>query len=248
MIQVTVLLLDGGHASTAIAPIDVFRSAGVLWPALRGEAARGALRGDLRLALEPQRVLGRRYPHPRRPRVARRATHGPDRGAVLRSRRRRRAAPLRAVVSWLKRWHARGAAVAGICSGVALLAETGLLDGKPATTHWALADGYRERWPRVDWQPEHFVTETGRLFCAGRRLRGARSLAPPGGTLRRLRRRDADRARAAARDAAHRAGRLRGARRTAASTATRRSPPPRSGCASTCARRCAWTRWRAARA
>jgi transcriptional regulator GlxA family with amidase domain len=50
---------------------------------------------------------------------------------------------------------------------VALLAETGLLDGKRATTHWALADAYRARWPRIDWQPEHFVTESGRLFCAG---------------------------------------------------------------------------------
>ena len=39
MIQVTVLLLDGGHASTAIAPLEVFRSAGVLWQALRGESA-----------------------------------------------------------------------------------------------------------------------------------------------------------------------------------------------------------------
>ena len=40
MIRVTVLLLDGGHASTAIAPLEIFRAAGVLWQQLRGEDAR----------------------------------------------------------------------------------------------------------------------------------------------------------------------------------------------------------------
>ena len=71
------------------------------------------------------------------------------------------------LIPWLRRWHARGASIAGICTGVSLLAEAGLLDGRPATTHWAMVDEFRRRYPRVDWQPERFVTESGRVFCGG---------------------------------------------------------------------------------
>jgi transcriptional regulator GlxA family with amidase domain len=71
------------------------------------------------------------------------------------------------VVPWLARWHKRGAAIAGICSGVALLAEAGLLDGKPATTHWGVVDAYREKYPAVDWHPELFITEKDNIYCGG---------------------------------------------------------------------------------
>jgi hypothetical protein len=42
-----------------------------------------------------------------------------------------------------------------------------MLDGKRVTTHWGLADILGERYPKVRWQPEQFVTEDGRLFCSG---------------------------------------------------------------------------------
>jgi transcriptional regulator GlxA family with amidase domain len=71
------------------------------------------------------------------------------------------------LLPWLRKWHARGAYIAGICTGVAFLAECGLLDGKVATTHWAVADLFRQRYPKVLWQPERFVTEDDRLFCSG---------------------------------------------------------------------------------
>jgi transcriptional regulator GlxA family with amidase domain len=71
------------------------------------------------------------------------------------------------LLPWLKKWHARGAYVAGVCTGVAFLAECGLLDGRQATTHWGVADILRQRYPKVDWRFEQFVTEDGRLFCSG---------------------------------------------------------------------------------
>jgi transcriptional regulator GlxA family with amidase domain len=72
-----------------------------------------------------------------------------------------------ALLPWLRRWHTRGAYIAGICSGVAFLAEAGLLDGRQATTHWAVAEAMRRRYPKVTWLPEQFVTEDGRMLCSG---------------------------------------------------------------------------------
>ena len=48
-----------------------------------------------------------------------------------------------------------------------LLAEAGLLEGRPATTHWAVARACRERYPGVLWQPERFITESDGLYCSG---------------------------------------------------------------------------------
>jgi transcriptional regulator GlxA family with amidase domain len=167
VIQVTVLLLDGGHASTAIAPIEVFRSAGVLWQALRGEDERARFAvGTASLDGRPVRCDGGLRISADRALHAVRRTDlivVPSVGLDMDGALKRYAA----VVPWLRRWHARGAALAAICSGVALLAETGLLDGKPATTHWALAERCRKRWPAIDWQTDRFVTRARRVFCAG---------------------------------------------------------------------------------
>ena len=71
------------------------------------------------------------------------------------------------LLPWLRKWHARGANIAGVCTGVGFLAECGLLDGRQATTHWGVAELFRQRYPKVLWQPDQFVTEDDRLFCSG---------------------------------------------------------------------------------
>ncbi|NED07177.1 AraC family transcriptional regulator, partial [Streptomyces sp. SID6648] len=52
-----------------------------------------------------------------------------------------------ALVDALLRAHARGARLVSICSGAFALAETGLLDGRRATTHWRYARALAERHP-----------------------------------------------------------------------------------------------------
>jgi transcriptional regulator GlxA family with amidase domain len=71
------------------------------------------------------------------------------------------------LLPWLRKWHERGAYICATCTAVAFLAESGLLDGRQATTHWGVAEQLRERYPNVDWRPEQFVTEDSRLFCSG---------------------------------------------------------------------------------
>ena len=57
--------------------------------------------------------------------------------------------PTQALMAALLSAHERGARVVSICSGAFLLAETGLLAGRDAVTHWALADELRRRYPDV---------------------------------------------------------------------------------------------------
>src|SRR5215470_569854 len=71
------------------------------------------------------------------------------------------------VVPWLRRWHKNGASIASVCSGVGLVAAAGLLDGKRATTHWGLADRFRQKYPKVHWMPEVMVTEDRGFYCGG---------------------------------------------------------------------------------
>jgi AraC family transcriptional activator FtrA len=74
----------------------------------------------------------------------------------------------RAVIDALREAHARGARVLSICSGAFVLAATGLLDGKQATTHWRYAEELRRRFPRIHVDPNVlYVDEGGVLTSAG---------------------------------------------------------------------------------
>lgn len=75
-----------------------------------------------------------------------------------------------AEIAWLARCHAAGATIATACSGAVLLAETGLLDGHDATTHWAYCDFLQKRHPRIRVHPQRALVVTGegqRLVLAG---------------------------------------------------------------------------------
>ncbi len=70
-------------------------------------------------------------------------------------------------VHWLGDRHRKGAVLAANCGGVFILAETGLLDGRPATTHWAFADQFRDRFPEVRLDTDKIVIEDGEIITAG---------------------------------------------------------------------------------
>ena len=70
------------------------------------------------------------------------------------------------LIPWIRRQYSQGAHVASICTGVFLLAETGLLDGKSATLHWGFAPMFREKYPRVNLEPDQMFIDHGRLYCS----------------------------------------------------------------------------------
>jgi transcriptional regulator GlxA family with amidase domain len=167
VLDVTIVVLEGGYASTAIAPIEVFHSAGVVWNWLHGENLRPRFR--VRTASVDGRKVSAAGSLGLTPDCSISDINQTDIIIV--------SAPgwdvldhiaeNTSLLPWLRKWHARGAFIAGACTGVAFLAESGILDGRRATTHWGVAEIFRKRYPKVRWQPEQFVTEDGRLFCSG---------------------------------------------------------------------------------
>ncbi|WLT30812.1 GlxA family transcriptional regulator [Geothrix sp. PMB-07] len=75
--------------------------------------------------------------------------------------------PSAARTDWLSARHAEGTVLCSVCAGAFLLAETGLLEGRPATTHWALAERFAGRFPGVALDADRLLIDDGDLITAG---------------------------------------------------------------------------------
>lgn len=65
------------------------------------------------------------------------------------------------LVEWAARMHDQGALLCSACSGVFLLAETGLFDGQKTTVHWGYAEEFARVFPSVPLQPERVLVVAG---------------------------------------------------------------------------------------
>src|SRR5690606_25146332 len=74
--------------------------------------------------------------------------------------------------SWIQQMYTKGSEVASLCIGAFLLAETGLVNGKKLSTHWAYYDLFRNKYPEVEIADGSVITDEGRLYSSG----GANSL------------------------------------------------------------------------
>jgi transcriptional regulator GlxA family with amidase domain len=70
-------------------------------------------------------------------------------------------------VAWAARRHSEGAVVAAVCGGVFLLADSGLLTGRRATTHWMFADELRQRFPEMQVDADRLVIDDCDVITAG---------------------------------------------------------------------------------
>ncbi|WP_109314270.1 transcriptional regulator FtrA [Pseudovibrio ascidiaceicola] len=60
----------------------------------------------------------------------------------------------------------RGARVASICSGAFVLAQSGLLNGRTATTHWRYAEALQTEFPSINVEEDRLYSETDRVFTS----------------------------------------------------------------------------------
>jgi transcriptional regulator GlxA family with amidase domain len=167
MRHVTVLFLHDGCASAAVAPFEVFRFTGVLFnmcvgktPQPHFDVVAASLDGkppvsDGGIAVVPQKAIG----DIRETDLIFIPDAGFEPGLMIEKHR--------ALIPWLRKLHSRGSMIAAVCSGVGILAATGLLDGCRATTHWAMTEPFRERFPKVEWRTDVFITEDRNIFTGG---------------------------------------------------------------------------------
>lgn len=66
------------------------------------------------------------------------------------------------LVEWMRAVHRRGAILCSACSGIFLLAETGLFDGLSATVHFGYADAFAASYPEISVHPERVLVVSGK--------------------------------------------------------------------------------------
>ena len=170
--EVLLLAVPETAGSALYGMLDVLRAAGNLWQALvRTEPERSFF--TVRIAGPGRRAFACGNGIPVRPDVSvdedPRAPIvvlpeiwlGPDESIAGRYPR---------IMSWLRRLHADGSMLYSACSGAVMLAESGLLDGCEATSHWGYQDLFRRHYPKVRFRPEPnlmFADQRGRIVTAG---------------------------------------------------------------------------------
>jgi len=166
MKKVTILAMRSTWASTVIGPMDVFFQAGIMWNFFKGQKVTPYFEVQVvTTAGKPFKCLsgvrmvpdGAIYDVENTDLIVVSSILDIERTLQVQGE----------AVGWLKDQYGRGAHIATICTGAFVLAETGLLDGKTATTHWAFADQFQKRYPRIKLKPERLITDEGDLFCSG---------------------------------------------------------------------------------
>jgi transcriptional regulator GlxA family with amidase domain len=172
MKRVTILAMVNTMASTVIGPMDIFYQAGVVWNYFQGERPTPFF--ETRIVTSDGKPCRCMNGAAIAPHASMRDVESTDLIVVSSILDIDKTMKYEGeAVDWLKHHYRLGAHIATICTGAFMLAETGLLDGKTATTHWGSADEFRRRYPRIDLKPERLVTDEGDLFCSGGMNAGA---------------------------------------------------------------------------
>lgn len=171
-ISVSLLAMPESTPAALYGLYEVFASVGVTWRELTGEPAAGP-----RMEVQILSATGEAYRCPLGTPIA---PHGPLGKA---------ASPDLVLIAdlalapgtdprgrwptetdWIRTQFEGGATIASVCTGAILLAETGLLDGQAATSHWSVIELFRQYYPRVRLHPERIVALSGpdqRLVTSG---------------------------------------------------------------------------------
>ncbi|MEW5736878.1 MAG: GlxA family transcriptional regulator [Thermodesulfobacteriota bacterium] len=165
MQKVVVLALDNTLASTVMGPMDIFSQAGVLYNRIVGADPRPMF--SVAMATVDGKPVRCSNGAVLVPEASITDIERADIVVISAEDLEIAGRSEEAVVPWLRSLHASGAKLCSVCTGAFLLARTGLLDGKRATTHWAFAELFRQRFPRVHLRPEAMITDEGSVICGG---------------------------------------------------------------------------------
>lgn len=168
---IAILAMPNGVASVIYGMYDLFRSAGRDWPVMIGQPVGKSVINPVIVS----RVAGALTVMNGIDVVAQAALHevpAPDIICIPDLALYPDATPeeCEEEITWLRNCYAQGSTLASACTGALLLAETKLLDGYEATTHWAYCDALATRHPTVKMRPQNVLVTTGadhRLVMGG---------------------------------------------------------------------------------
>jgi len=153
--RVAFLIFDGFQLLDAAGPISAFEIAGRYAPGayeLRVIALRaGAVTSSAGVSMTAQ-ALGR--------------AGSVDTLVVAGGNGTRAAARNAALVRFVARCGAQSRRVASVCSGAYILAATGLLDDRVATTHWTRTSDFARRFPRVKLDADRIFVKEGKFWSS----------------------------------------------------------------------------------
>lgn len=163
MKRVAILVLRNAIATSVTGPFDVFGQAGVMWNFVNGIPI------DRRFEVEvvtvdgqPAKCLSNILIQPQRSIIE---VQDPDLILIASIANIDEVmANNPETVDWLRHHYSQGTHLASVCTGAYLLAETGLLDGKTATTHWGFAHDFQNRYPKINLRADRLITDEGDLF------------------------------------------------------------------------------------
>ena len=171
-IDALIVALPESAGSAIYGLVDVFASTGTLWRELVGdEPGRRLIRPKIVSLSHDPFLCGNGIPV--RPDLTIKAKSDADIVVVPElwlapdDDLKQRYAKLK---EWLRQRYRAGNTIYSACSGSVLLAASGLLNGKEATSHWGYADLFRRSFPQVRFIPEPnivFADHTGRIVTAG---------------------------------------------------------------------------------
>jgi transcriptional regulator GlxA family with amidase domain len=171
-VTVSLLALPESTPATLYSLYEVFSAVGVTWPALTGEPAAGPRIQAQIVSLDGAPLRGA-LDLPMTPHAALTAVPSTDLVIVTDLNLALDVDPRGRwpeIADWLRAQFAAGATLCSVCTGSVLLAETGLLDGAEATTHWCAIPLFQAYYPNVKLRPERILAASGptqRLITSG---------------------------------------------------------------------------------
>ena len=169
MKQITILVPDGqvnmGTIATIIGAVEIFTGANAYWKT-RGKEVKYTVQtagvskkvifGKGLISLQPEIMLSeiKKTDLVIVPPSAIRSPNDVQKGN-------------RTIAKWVEKQYKQGAEVASMCSGVFMLASTGILEGKTCSAHWAHAGLFRNAFPGIDLKEDRLITHESGIYTNG---------------------------------------------------------------------------------
>lgn len=163
--HITILALEQMLGSSAANPMEMLEAARARLKVSRDHKANFSIEVAAP-KIEPLSLLGGLQIRPHRTLAKLEATNLIVIPALWRNPANTLSQHKETTIPWLLKQYLAGASIMAVGTGVSLVAEAGILNGKAATTHWHYLDKFAQDYPLVNLQTKHLLTQSGRIYCA----------------------------------------------------------------------------------